>query len=239
MAPGIIARRARAAGLQALALTDHNSAGNAPAFAEACRETGLHAIFGMEATTAEAVHVLCLFDDLDAAMDFSGWIYCRLPDIPHRPEKMGDQVVVNAQEEVEDLPEKFLGSATDVALSDLLSEVHGRGGLFVPSHIDRGYHSLMSQLGHVPPLPYDAVEVSAMYDRRRDPARVVGRYALVANSDAHYPDQIGSRCSDIEVEGFDVPSLRAAWSRRVEAEAAGAQGSAGWRMSFRRWFPCF
>ena len=61
--PSAMAARARERGIDLMALTDHNSARNAPAFAEACRRQGLMALFGTETTSREEVHILSLFPD--------------------------------------------------------------------------------------------------------------------------------------------------------------------------------
>ena len=65
MSPRVIARRAAQEGLAAAALTDHNSALNAPAFASACVREGIVPVFGIEVTTMEEAHVLALFGTLD------------------------------------------------------------------------------------------------------------------------------------------------------------------------------
>ena len=48
------------AGLQIMALTDHNTCRNCPAFFEAAQELGLIPVAGMELTTAEDIHMVCL-----------------------------------------------------------------------------------------------------------------------------------------------------------------------------------
>ena len=70
MTPYNIAGMAMLLGLQLLALTDHNSAKNCPAFFSACREYGLVPVPGMELCTAEEIHLICLFPSLADAMAF-------------------------------------------------------------------------------------------------------------------------------------------------------------------------
>ncbi|NLF21854.1 MAG: PHP domain-containing protein, partial [Lentisphaerae bacterium] len=67
MSPRAIVERARAAGLDGVALTDHNSARNTPALADCSRSAGLACLFGLEVCTAEEVHTLALFDTLEQA----------------------------------------------------------------------------------------------------------------------------------------------------------------------------
>ena len=74
-------------GLQIVALTDHNSCKNCPAFFEACKRQGIVAVAGMELSTAEDVHLVCLFPELDAAMAFDKEIEKHLARIENKPER--------------------------------------------------------------------------------------------------------------------------------------------------------
>ena len=70
MTPGNLAGMAALAGLDAIAVTDHNSCGNCAAVLEAARGTGLLVLPGMELCTAEEAHVVCLFPALEGALAF-------------------------------------------------------------------------------------------------------------------------------------------------------------------------
>ena len=61
MTPGNITGMALIKGLQAIALTDHNTARNCPAASKHAKEYGITFIPGMELTTQEEFHVVCLF----------------------------------------------------------------------------------------------------------------------------------------------------------------------------------
>ncbi len=199
MSPRTIVRRAREAGLRAIALTDHNSALNHPPFARLCREAGILPIFGIEVNTREEAHVLALFGERDAAAELSGEIYRLLPDYPNDPSTLGDQVYVNKNEEILGTVKKYLGSTADIGLEELCERVLSHGGMFIPSHIDRPFFSVVSQLGFLPDLPYTAVEL--VDPSNRNLARAGGRrIPAVYTSDAHYPDDIGRRLSVIEIE---------------------------------------
>lgn len=164
MSPSVIARTAKERGLQMAALCDHNTALNTPAFAAACAAEGLTGIYGMEATTREEAHILCLFETPEAALSLGEFIYELLPEIPNDPEKMGDQVYVDAEENILGEVEKVLMSGADISLEALLEEVHRRGGLFIPAHIDRPVFSIPSQLGFLPPL------ITTPWNRSASPA---------------------------------------------------------------------
>lgn len=190
MSPREIVRRARAAGLDMVAVTDHNSALNAPAFAAACAEVGITPVFGIEVTTQEEVHVLALFEEAEQALELGRLIYDALPPIMNDPDRFGDQVYVDEEENILGEVDKLLISAAEISLDELAVCIAELDGLFIPAHVDRPAFSLSSQLGFVPPMDYDALEVTAL-----PPAVDTGSYFLVANSDAHYPEGVGLRRS--------------------------------------------
>jgi len=194
MSPSVLARRARELGIDLVALTDHNSALNAPAFRECARREGFTALYGMEATSAEEVHVLCLFAAVEESLAFSTYIENLLMPLPYDPELLGDQVVVDADENVLDLPQTFLGAALELGYDELCSEADRRGALVIPAHIDRPAYGAIAQLGFLPDGPYAAVE--AMRPLPEGSAR---GYPGVSGSDAHYPEHIGRRPFTIDL----------------------------------------
>ncbi len=91
--PGNIAGMASLCGIDILALTDHNSCKNCPAFFEAARNFGIVPIAGMELTTAEDIHLLCLFEELEAALEFSDSVDKNRVRIKNRAEIFGEQLI--------------------------------------------------------------------------------------------------------------------------------------------------
>jgi 3',5'-nucleoside bisphosphate phosphatase len=210
MSPSAIARAAVAARLDGLALTDHNTALNTPACAEACRRAGLAFFAGLEVCTAEELHVLCLFDQVETALAFGAELYAQLPPVVNLPEKMGDQVYVDVDENILGEVELFLGTGCSWQLTEVCSRVHELHGLFIPSHVDRPVNSLLSQLGMIPELPYDALEVTSASRPENIPESVWQRYPKIISSDAHYLRDIGRRCLELDLEACDVAHLRKA-----------------------------
>ena len=70
MTPADLAAMCALAGLDIVALTDHNTCGNCAAFCRAAEARGLLALAGMELCTAEEIHVICLFPDPGRAEEF-------------------------------------------------------------------------------------------------------------------------------------------------------------------------
>jgi PHP family Zn ribbon phosphoesterase len=210
MSPSAIARAAVAAGMDGIALADHNTALNTPACAEACRRAGLAFLAGVEVCTAEELHVLCLFDQVETALAFGADLYAQLPPVVNRPEKMGDQVYVDVEENILGEVGIFLGTGCSWPLTEVCHIVHERHGLFIPAHIDRPVNSLLSQLGMIPDLPYDALEVTPEYASMGLPESVWRRYPRIMTSDAHYLRDIGRRFLEIDLAACDVEHLRKA-----------------------------
>ena len=205
MSPVSIVERAREVGLNAIALTDHNCAFNLPAFAEVCAALNMACLYGMEVTTTEEAHVLCLFDELEQAMEMGALVYDSLPDIPNQPERFGDQPIVNAEEEILGFADKFLISASGFDVSGLVEQTHALHGLCIPAHIDRSVYGIIAQLGFLPQEDFDAVELTARGD-----VALAGRHAVIRNSDAHDLESLGSTHTELEVSELSIAALASA-----------------------------
>jgi hypothetical protein len=193
LSPRTLAGLAAAKGVQVLALTDHNSSLNCPAFAKVCPPLGILPLYGMEATTQEEIHVLCLFSVLEAALDFSAWAYRLILPFPNDPEKTGDQVYVDEDDNIEGEVAYFLPGALDLSLEGLASRVSLSGGLVIPAHVDRPAFSMTSQLGVVVAGPWAAVECTRIPPLLNGaPLDTLG-YPLTTSSDAHYSEHVARR----------------------------------------------
>lgn len=212
MSPKAIAEEARRYGLDALALTDHQSTLNCPAFAECCAAEGIIPWFGLEMCTAEEVHVLALFDALTPAMAFGEGFIRTIPPLANRLDAFGDQVVVEADESILGMEWRMLAAASRLTLDEAVAAAREAGALVVASHVDRPSFSVPSQLGFLTGQEgFDAVELSVRTPWGQQPAKVpLAGYPVLRNSDAHYLEHIGSQWNEVELESFDVAGLRAA-----------------------------
>ncbi|MDR1929798.1 MAG: PHP domain-containing protein, partial [Treponema sp.] len=204
LSPRVLAETAAARGVKALALTDHNTSLNCPAFSVHCKRLGIIPLYGLEVTTQEEVHMLCLFSSLEAALAFGGRIYSLILPFPNDPEKTGDQIYVDAEDNIEGELEYFLPSAADIALDSLEGEAAGFGGVVIPAHVDRPAFSMSSQLGVVVKGPWAAVECTRLppmtgYPDPRPLATL--DYPLITGSDAHYTEHVGRRPFELDITG--------------------------------------
>ena len=150
MTPNNIAGMAAIKGLNVLALTDHNSAKNCPAFFEACKRQGIIPIAGVELSTEEDIHLVCLFEELDDAMKFDVAIEEHLLPIKNRPEIFGEQLILNGDDEPIGEVERLLISPTDLPIDEAVRFARSYGAHVHPAHIDRESNGILAVLGDIP-----------------------------------------------------------------------------------------
>ena len=142
MTPANIVGMAAVKGLDVIALTDHNSCRNCPAAIYHGEKYGVTVIPGMELTTQEEVHVICLFPTLDDALRFDALIYEKLLPFPNREDIFGKQQIMDERDEV---------TGTSISFDDVFPLVGSFQGIAYPAHVDKASTSLLSNLGFVPP----------------------------------------------------------------------------------------
>ena len=192
MTPNNIAGMAYLKGLQIIALTDHNTCRNAPALIRAAEQYGLIVLPGMELTTMEEVHVVCLFAELDHAMSFDAYVYDRLMKIRNKTDIFGEQVIMNENDEPVGEEEYFLTNATEISFDQVYDTVTAHHGIMIPAHLDKSTTSLLSNLGFIPPdSKFTCAEVKnldKLHGLLRDHP-YLQKCRIISDSDAHYlPD---------------------------------------------------
>jgi hypothetical protein len=228
MSPAAIVARARQAGLDLIAVTDHNSVENGFYAAEAGERAGLRVLLGMEAQTREDVHVLCYFEERRQAERFHARVAPLLPDMANNPDYFGDQVVVDAEDNIVRHEETLLLNALDISVPELVELVREHGGLAVPAHVEAPPYGLLVNLGLVPPeLQGAPLEISAGCPRaqalRAFPA--LARHPLLRNSDAHLLGDIGRARTVFSAPEPTLAALLAAASQgRFRAESPADHG---------------
>ncbi len=194
MTPANIAGFAKLAGLDYIAVTDHNAAGNLPAVQRACRAYGLGFLPGIEVTSAEEIHLLCYFARVDAALEMGRVLYENLPDYPFDPAIWGRQLQMDEDDRLLAQPEKLLPSATALDLYEVKALCESLGGLCIPAHVDKDTTSLLSVLGFAPAdIEFPAFEVKRpehSLEKLVESGRLPPGREILTSSDAHTLEEI-------------------------------------------------
>ncbi|MBR4172884.1 MAG: PHP domain-containing protein [Clostridia bacterium] len=209
MTPNNIVNMAKLCGLDAIAVSDHNSVKNVPAVIEAGKSVGITVVPAMEVETEEGVHILTLYPSLEAAKEVGDIVYDALPDIKNRAEIFGRQLIMDSDDNITGIEEKLLISPTSLSINSLFDAVKSVGGLFVPAHIDRHSYSILTALGFMPQdIDIKIVEVSqnttdlAAYLESRPELK---KYKILRNSDAHYLQNISEKSASLDIKSaFEI-----------------------------------
>lgn len=214
MSPSAIVEIALERGLDAIAVTDHNTTLQCPEIQAIGEERGLKVFAGVEVTTREEAHCVVLFETDSARAAFQEYLDVHLPPLPNDPERFGDQVWVNRENEILGEAPYLLLSALDQSVNQIAAQAKKAGDLFLAAHIERPSFSLISQLGFIDPaLPLDAIEYHdrARFEKLLHQYPYLSKYTAYSASDAHYPDQIGTRPSLWQTEATTFGQLKNAF----------------------------
>ncbi len=170
--------------LSIMALTDHNTVKNCPYFFEAASRHGIIPIAGMELTTAEEIHVICLFENLGDAMAFGAEIEERRIPIRNRTDIFGNQLICDSEDNILGNEEFLLSNATTVSFDDVPELVNKFNGICYPAHIDRESNSVTAVLGGLP--PDNKFKFAELHDKAKSESFLDFGCEFIVSSDAHY-----------------------------------------------------
>ena len=211
MTPNNLVGLSKLAGLDVIALTDHNTCKNTPAAIAVGDHFGILVLPGMELTTAEEIHVLCLFEELERAMAFDALVETRLVKVKNDIEVFGNQTVMDEDDNAVFEYPWLLTMATGITVEEAPGLVASFGGVAVPAHVDRDAYSILSVLGAVPPeLDFKTIELSRNGGRDKLAAiapELTERYGILENSDAHYMEAIPEPNIHMELQNLTRKSV--------------------------------
>ena len=210
--PNNLAGMAKINELDIVALTDHNSVKNCPAFFEACERLDLVAVAGMELTTAEDIHVVCLFEQLSDALAFGEFVDSVRMKIKNRPEFFGEQKILDGMDNQIGCEPYLLTNATGISIENVRQEVSRFGGVCYPAHIDRDSNGIIAILGTIPSTDdfsyyelHDAESVKEYSERYG-----INESKFIISSDAHYLTSFRDRENYflLDTDGADKDDVR-------------------------------
>jgi len=187
MTPNDIVGMAILNGLDIIAITDHNSIANASSVMEAARAanaqhgTNLIVLPGVEVSTAEEVHVLCLFNSIEKAQLFEAELEYFFNTIKNREDVFGTQNLLDSNDNITGTVERMLIAPSLISFDHLHQVVQKYGGAFIPAHIDKDSFSVTSNLGFLPPhLDINTIEIFSESESVNYPDK-----KIIYSSDAH------------------------------------------------------
>lgn len=202
MTPWNTVNMAKLLGLDIIAITDHNSCKNCRSAIKVGKEIGITVIPGMELCTAEEIHCVCLFADIDNAEKFSSFVRSTLPPVKNREEIFGQQLVMDEADGILETEEILLTTASSLSIDSLPAITDSYGGVCFPAHINRESYSVLSSLGIFPQeLEVTAFELTPNADENAYLSEhpVLEKKLLVRNSDAHYLENMREREFFVEI----------------------------------------
>lgn len=208
MTPNNIVNMSLLKGLDVIALTDHNTMKNCPSILELAKASGLLVIPGMEIQTREDVHIVALFPNIETAASVEALLDEHRLMLPHKPEKFGQQLIMNAKDEIiEEYPITLLASI-DIGVDQLICMVRDSGGVAFPAHINKQANSVLGNLGFIPEdWPIAALEIFRADENQDLVEKYVKQYKILRNSDAHYLQDISEAVNTIDIPALTVDEV--------------------------------
>ena len=189
MTPNNLVNMAKLLGLDVIALTDHNTSLNCEAAIKVGEQVGLLVIPGMELTTAEDIHAVCLFPELEKALAFSSYVDENRIKVRNKAEIYGRQVIMNENDEEIGEIEHLLLPASFIGISEAYRKAREFGGICYPAHIDRDSLSILSVLGEIDPYcgfrTAELADISKLPELRKQHP-ILDCMNIITCSDAHY-----------------------------------------------------
>ncbi len=148
MTPNNIINMAMLKKLDMIAITDHNAIDNVLPAITAAKNKPLIIVPGIEITTQEEAHLLAYFPTYEALDLFYHEISTFLPERINRPDIFGQQLIIDADDQLIGEDPRLLMNAVQLSFDRLVSRIIHYQGAPVPAHVLRDSFSAYSQLGY-------------------------------------------------------------------------------------------
>jgi len=193
-----------------IGITDHNTTRHCDLMQKLGSENGIFVLSGAEVTTKEEVHCLTFFDKTESLKEFQKYLDLHLPYVKNDPNNFGYQVIVDEQENILEEVESLLIVALDQSIEQVREKVNELGGIFIPAHVNKPSNGILSQLGLLPEnLNPDAIEIWCKMNKESFLKKYpeFSSYAIITSSDAHHPNQIGDRTTQMQLDHISFDEI--------------------------------
>ena len=202
MTPNNIVNMAMVNGLDIIAVTDHNAAGNLASAGICAEKAGILFLPGIEVESVEEIHIICLFAKVEAALDMERFLKKHLLPMENQEQIFGPQYLMDEEDQIIGKEPQMLLLSSDLSSEQVFKEAEQRGGAAYFAHIDRNSYSVLSSLGCVPQeietgiLEMTTSENSqALLKKRKD----IKDYYILHSSDSHRLADISHRTWSLEI----------------------------------------
>ena len=200
--PNNIVNMALIKGLNAIAVSDHNTGRNCPAVMAVGKKSGLVVLPAMELTTSEDIHILCLFEEYADLERLEAHLQKTRLKIRNKREIFGKQQILNEDDEPVGEIEDLLIVSSGISVEEVAKLVKGYGGIPIPAHVDKQSNGLIGVLG-----AFDRSLGFELVESTQDP--LLG-LPYITDSDAHYLWDISEAEHFIEAETCSAHGVFAA-----------------------------
>ncbi|KYH34328.1 DNA polymerase III PolC-type [Clostridium tepidiprofundi DSM 19306] len=210
MTPNNIVNMAFLKGLDAIAITDHNSSENVKACIDVGKRVGITVIPGMELQTKEDIHVICLFKNIDFAMTFQDYVYNNLTTDKNNEEIFGKQIIYDEEDNIIGYNDKLLLASSNISFDEAFYKVKELDGVFIPAHVDRDSFSVISNLGFIPDyLDIKTIEYNSLEKLKKfiEVGIINKNYKFIKSSDAHNLGRILERKNGISAKNIAINAI--------------------------------
>lgn len=205
MTPNNIVNMAYIKGLDAIAVTDHNTCAHVRVVSEIARPLGLIVVPGMEVQTREEVHVLCYFPSVEAIEAFDVSLSHWKTPVKNNIKAFGNQTLMNSEDAIVGEVDIALILSVDITINDLVELVNQYKGVIVPAHVNKSANSILMNLGFIPPdLNISTVEI---HEKSELNERFLKGFRRIVNSDAHFLEMIHEPEYTMTTESKSIQSI--------------------------------
>ena len=135
--PERIVKKAKENGLDAIAITDHNSADNVESCLYFAEKVGLTIVPGLEVTTKENIHVLTLFAHYKEAKAFSDYLLQHREFVYDPQHLCGHSLVFHRDGTLAEDREYIPSAPTHFTFYELIQKARAFEAAIIPSHVER------------------------------------------------------------------------------------------------------
>lgn len=198
MTPNNILNMASLKELDIIAITDHNSCLQLDTINELAQSYNMLVICGVEVTTIENYHVVCLFRNLEKARAFQQILETKMLKQIYDKNLLGEEQLLDVNDDVIDTLEYSLLTKTSFTVLTLKETINDLEGIMILAHIEKYHHDIYEKLQNEYSNIFNAIELMNLNTCLNSDVK------KVHSSDAHQITDILERTSYVELNHLSI-----------------------------------